>query len=97
MAHGSARPSAAATPARRRQKSRAGAQKRPARTAQDGSGAERMVQVHADGLLEGARRFASSHPAWFWGGAFVTGLALARLLKATDTSTHASSDEGGIQ
>jgi hypothetical protein len=83
------------------------------RTGQGVANAAQYVRSLQPGsLTQGARRFARSHPAWFWGGAFVTGLALARLLKATppdqppsdlalrekptDTWMHASSDEGGF-
>jgi hypothetical protein len=53
--------------------------------------APKMRSRDGGSVLDGARRFARSHPAWFWGGAFLTGLALARLFKATPPQQLSSS------
>jgi hypothetical protein len=100
------RPAAQARPAHARGKGRTGTPARKVASAYVGQSAQGVASA-------GAQRFARSHPVWFLGGAFLTGLALARLLKATpprelapalvlpeqptDTSIHASSDEGGFQ
>lgn len=45
-------------------------------------GAQQLRALDVATLTEGVRRFGRSHPVWFVGGAFLTGLAVARLFKA---------------
>jgi hypothetical protein len=79
------RMTAASSPARKRGARKPTAQKRTRVeriTRSVKSAAESLRSVDAESLTESVRSFARSRPLWFLGGAFVTGVALARLFKA---------------
>lgn len=46
-------------------------------------------------LMNDATRFAHERPAWFFGGAFILGLAAGRFLKSSQTSSGDGGDDWG--